>query len=47
MIVVKDDKFAPITVEEFWDSLMTVDDFVELILDRTPKDHIDDIDIHA
>lgn len=46
-MTVVDNKFASITVEEFWDSLMTVDDFVELMLDRTPKDHIEDIDIHA
>ena len=35
-MIVADNKFAPITAEEFWDSLMTVDDFVELILDRAP-----------
>ena len=46
-MIVKDDKFAPISAEEFWDSLMTVDDFVELILDRTSNEHIEDIEIHA
>lgn len=46
-MIVKDDKFAPISVEEFWDSLMSVDDFIELMLDRATNEHIDDIDIHA
>ena len=35
-MIVTDNKFSPITVEEFWNSLMTVDDFVELMPDRTP-----------
>lgn len=36
MIAVKDDRFNTITAEEFWDELMSVDDFVELMLANAP-----------
>ena len=50
-MIVTDDKFAPITVEEFWDSLMSIDEFVELMA-STPKktfptEHVEEIDIRS
>ena len=36
MIAVKDDRFSTITADEFWNELMSVDDFVELMLANAP-----------
>lgn len=41
MIAVKDDKFSTITADEFWAALMSVDDFVELMLANAPTKSID------
>lgn len=39
------------TAEEFWDSLMTVDDFVELMAQQPkepyPTEHIEELNIRA
>jgi hypothetical protein len=40
-MAVKDDRFNTITAEEFWDELMSVDDFVELMLANAPTKSID------
>ena len=50
-MIVTDNKFAPITVDQFWNELMSVDDYVELMA-RTPKEpypteHVESIDIRA
>lgn len=42
-MIVKDNKFAPITADELWDSLMTVDDFVELLALQPKEPYIHDI----
>lgn len=35
-MIVKNDKFAPITADELWDSLMSINDFIELMASQ-PK----------
>lgn len=43
-MIVKDDKFATITADELWDSLMSIDDFIELMASQ-PTKHIEETDI--